>query len=557
MLQLSEQPSLHSWFSSGKSAQLRAKKVSRSTFHPKVAPSDHRCSSLSVSVPHTMSVRVSDTATNAHDPPASSQKKLKKRKRDDPDQEQVSSKKSKKSKKSEEHADTHNGDGLHNDEAVASRDDRERREKKERRKARKMAHSEATPDTAAVAAPAGDDGDAGSIPSTAIVEEEPQTVKKKKKRRAKETVEAQSTEPPLQNGINSDEDSKLPASSVLEADEIVSTEQVQPEDSPLPLSDQQGSYVFGFDFLESAEESCFYSTRISLCLPVPAISLQKASASMLSVHLSPLLLTYFPPARGIVVAFSDPVLSAKPSTTGANHGLPKPRQQETRREAGDTVMSLTHDEFGVCWVWMTATFLVFRPEQGDELHGWTNVTSEGFVGLVSYNYFQSSVGKSRLPQSWTWNGSTREKRKKGRKVKLSDDVESSQDPSQDPGNPPDPQQTLIDDSNLADSGGYFVDADGVKVAETLKFRVVDTEMVPTHERDKWSLQIDGTLLDQEAEDLVLEEERSKFDRLRDRGRSKMLDSDVQMSGGAALNREGSMVAAVSDVTPVLKHRTQY
>ncbi|ETI19937.1 hypothetical protein G647_08952 [Cladophialophora carrionii CBS 160.54] len=284
--------------------------------------------------------------------------------------------------------------------------------------------------------------------------------------------------------------------------------------------------------LESGDPSSFYSTRSSLYLPIPAVSLESSTSSLLATHLAPLILTYFPPAQGIVLGFSAPVLSAKPNS-GLNLPLLPPRSGDV--EALTEILAGTADEFGVCWAWLTVTFLVFRPQKGDELYGWTNVTSEGFVGLVSYNYFQTAVGKTRIPEGWKWNGPTREEaqgRKKGRKGRLRDEDGGDGPQEQDT---QETEATFVEESTsqipLGEDGGYFADADGAKIKSTLKFRVVDTEAVPAHDRNKWSLQIHGTLLDAEAEENVVQEERAKFERAQERSRSKSPGlSDVVMSG---------------------------
>jgi DNA-directed RNA polymerase I subunit RPA43 len=298
------------------------------------------------------------------------------------------------------------------------------------------------------------------------------------------------------------------------------------------------------DLLESADPTCFYSTRISLYVSIPAVSLETAGPSVLATHLAPLILTYFPPAKGIVLAFSDPVLSAKPGSA-INIPLISPQTGVVQSE-GD-VLARTADELGVSWVWLTVTLLVFRPERGDELYGWTNVTSEGFVGLVSYNYFQTAVGSSRIPEDWKWNGPTRQdlkrNKKKGRKGKLGGDDQKIQGQAE-----TGDEQPYTPYAQVGNDLGIFTDGNGIKIDGTLQFRVVDTEVVPAHDRHKWSLQIDGTLLDDEAEKRALSEDRAKFERSQQRSQSQTPGDgmiDTLMSGARGLSREGSAVSRIS------------
>lgn len=296
--------------------------------------------------------------------------------------------------------------------------------------------------------------------------------------------------------------------------------------------------------LESADPTSFYSTRISLYVSIPAIALETASSSVLATHLAPLILTYFPPAKGIVLGFADPVLSAKPSSV---INVPLISPQTGAVESDEDVLARTADDFGVSWVWLTVTLLLFRPERGDELYGWTNVTSEGFVGLVSYNYFQTAVGGNRIPKEWKWNGPTREdmkrNKKKGRKGKLGGNDQDAQDRDE-----PGDEERSTQYSHAGNDLGNFTDGNGSTIDGTLQFRVVDTEVVPGHDRHRWSLQIDGTLLDDEAEKRALSEDRAKFERGQQRSQSQTPGDgiiDTLMSGARGVSREGSAMSRTS------------
>lgn len=300
------------------------------------------------------------------------------------------------------------------------------------------------------------------------------------------------------------------------------------------------------DLLESSDPSSFYSTRLSLYVSIPAISLESASSSILAAHLAPLLLTYFPPAKGIVLGFSDPVLSAKPDTS-VNLPLIVPDSAEVR--PGAEVLARTADEFGVCWTWLTVTLLTFRPERGDELYGWTNVSSEGFIGLVSYNYFQSAIGQNRIPQQWQWNGPHKNQgreRRKGRKARLRDEDGTSKGQDIDMVDEEFQSQDAAGPTYSTDEVGLFTDGDGNKVPSTLTYRVLDTEVVPGHDRHGWSLQIDGTLLSRDAEHKALEEDRLKFERIQQSGaRPEISAGGAFMTGARGLSREGSVMSRLS------------
>ncbi|EXJ70678.1 uncharacterized protein A1O5_05668 [Cladophialophora psammophila CBS 110553] len=411
-----------------------------------------------------------------------------------------------------------------------------------------------------------------------------ETSKKKKKQRTEDVTESparvakQSTEKKdkKRKKQKSKDRGDAAAGTVGEAEEAPAPQDIELADADTAEEDKEpdietDTVEDGFEavheehdqlnLLESEDPCSFYSTRLSLYLSIPAVSLEASSSSVLAVHLAPLLLTYFPPAQGIVLGFSDPVLSAKPDS---DINLPLLPPQNGEMEPQAEVLAVTADELGVCWVWLTATFLVFRPERGDELYGWTNVTSEGFVGLVSYNYFQTAIGKARIPAEWKWNGPSREQvqknRKKGRKGRLRD--EKGLDDGEEHSTLETATTTVETPSSqalLAEGGGYFADASGTKITSTLKFRVANTEIVPAHDRHKWSLQIDGTLLDDEAERKVLEEERAKFERAQESGRLKSPGEEMVVMSGAlrrSPSREGSVGSRISGHTPA-RHRVTY
>lgn len=295
----------------------------------------------------------------------------------------------------------------------------------------------------------------------------------------------------------------------------------------------------GSNQLQYPLPSSFHSTRMSLYLPTPPIGLDKAVAAMLTLHVTPLLLTYFPPAGGVILSIHDPVLSATPQDSlnqallpPSGHSIPKTSTQAFPRVG---------DELGACWAWLTVTFLVYSPQPGDKLEGWTNAMSEGFIGLVCYNYFQTSIAKSRIPKTWSWSGPTREtrQRKTPKKGRLNDDTDG---PSQD--SHFDSQETIIvrDDDAIDGTAGIFRDSEGVKIPEQLQFQVVDLEMIPAQERGQLALQVEGTLLGKEEEAKLRGEERERFEIKLRRLSGKAAGSGTPlMSGGLATHSRASSV----------------
>jgi DNA-directed RNA polymerase I subunit RPA43 len=291
------------------------------------------------------------------------------------------------------------------------------------------------------------------------------------------------------------------------------------------------------DQLQSSTPSSFHTKRMSLYLPIPPIGLDKALAAMLTLHVTPLLLTYFPPASGVILSVHDPVLSATPQTT-LNQPLLPPYGSGGPKDPSHAFPKVG-DEFGSCWAWLTVNFLVYSPQHGDGLAGWTNAMSEGFVGLVCYNYFQTSIAKSRIPKNWSWSGPTREtrQRKTPRKGKLNDGEGPSQESQYDS------QETVVarEDDAIDGTAGTFLDEDGLKIPDCLQFRVVDLEMIPAQERGQLALQVEGTLLSEEEETRARQEEQERFETRTGklRVRSRTPGTPVMSGGLATHSRAGS------------------
>lgn len=254
-------------------------------------------------------------------------------------------------------------------------------------------------------------------------------------------------------------------------------------------------------------------TTATLYLPLAPISISSTHAlqSVLAEHISPLLLTYYPPLKGIVLAYSHASISSTPpSSTPRNSSDPNPKPLTMARSA---------DEYGVLYVYLTATFLVFRPQRGQTLEGWVNVQSEGFLGAVVLNLFSVGIERKRLPTSWTWvpPGEDGESSESAAKDATTDDESGAN------AVPPtfDAEKELFQPAALADdeldiegeaeeeeaASGHFQSVSGYKVRGNVKFRVVDIDIIPGSERNRGFLSIEGTMLTVEEEEALLAAER--------------------------------------------------
>lgn len=260
-------------------------------------------------------------------------------------------------------------------------------------------------------------------------------------------------------------------------------------------------------------ESPFSLATATLYLPLSPISISPthALASLLAEHLSPLLLTYYPPLKGIVMAYSNASISSYPPSS--------PSRQSSDPNPQPLTLAKSADEYGVLYVYLTATFLVFRPRRGQTLEGWVNVQSEGFLGAVVFNLFSVGIERKRLPTNWRWVPPGEEDddgTSSAAKDTTTDD--ESGGPRVSPGFDPATEQfqpaALAADELDIDgededeaASGDFQSVSGHRVRGNVRFRVVDIDVIPGSERDRGFLSIEGTMLSAEEEEKLMQAER--------------------------------------------------
>ncbi|KAF2454623.1 hypothetical protein BDY21DRAFT_352295 [Lineolata rhizophorae] len=219
----------------------------------------------------------------------------------------------------------------------------------------------------------------------------------------------------------------------------------------------------------AAPDSPFMLQTTSMYLPLSPITLSDPIDGIRAEHLSPLLLTYSPMLKGIVLSYGNIRLSEQP---------------HSGQKEGEQVLARCVGEYGPCFVWVTVDFLLIKPRRGLTVEGWVNLQNESHLGLVCWNFFNVSVDRKRLPQSWKW-------------------VE--------PG--------LAGHQNRASNGGtnheevengYFVDGKGRKVEGFIQFRLRDFETVPSIESGTEFVSLEGTLIsDEEERELAVRELQKK------------------------------------------------
>ncbi|KAL5114696.1 hypothetical protein ACEQ8H_007430 [Pleosporales sp. CAS-2024a] len=201
--------------------------------------------------------------------------------------------------------------------------------------------------------------------------------------------------------------------------------------------------------------SLLHIERISQYVSLSPASLNHALPALCASIFSPLLLSYFAPARGIVLAYENVLLSSR---------VPSPCASETNTAPEPLVLKHI-DEYTTPFLWATASFLVFRPRRHASISARITHQSKTHITLSYLNTFPVSVTRDYLPDQWSWHQTCSGLVKKGW------------------------------DGRLSDEGGHWVDREGAKVEGELEVRIRDWDgRMDARGRGKGFLRIEGTML---------------------------------------------------------------
>ncbi|KAF2279803.1 uncharacterized protein EI97DRAFT_430817 [Westerdykella ornata] len=176
---------------------------------------------------------------------------------------------------------------------------------------------------------------------------------------------------------------------------------------------------------DSDADSLFRLERISQWISLPPASLSNPLPALCASFFSPLLLTYYPPAGGIVLAWQDIELSDEPPTPQPQHPKPsasrKTSQRASKRAAADAESGISEsegedgeeeqekplllkvvDEYSAPFVWATATLLVFRPRKNAWVEAHLTTQTATHITLSYLNAFSISVLRNHMPRDWSW-----------------------------------------------------------------------------------------------------------------------------------------------------------
>lgn len=271
-------------------------------------------------------------------------------------------------------------------------------------------------------------------------------------------------------------------------------------------------------------ESPFVLKTASLYVPLSPISISKSTAlsSLLAEHLSPLLLSYYAPFEGVILAYDNAVITSDlPSRIPKVKPQPEPNADEDTIDPSILALAKSAGEYGVLYLYITARFLVFAPQRHQEITAWMNVQSEGFVGAVAYNLFSVGIEQKRIPEDWIWvapgesmsTNTLKTTTSSVEKLKDADDDTEANNNEEEDVAMQDVEATAEElETPLPPTGHFISKSTGAPIPLTLTLRIVDIEIVPGADRDKGFLSLEATLLSRSDEAILRETERAQFER---------------------------------------------
>ncbi|CAH2350645.1 DNA-directed RNA polymerase I subunit Rpa43p [[Candida] railenensis] len=209
---------------------------------------------------------------------------------------------------------------------------------------------------------------------------------------------------------------------------------------------------------------CFQKFTTSLYVSLAPCHVNNPINGIKSQHLDPLIMNYFPKARGVVLAYS-------------NIKIGEDNQSVDSQDSPITVGRISESSPFV-FLWITVDFLIWSPQVGDVIEGNSYMQTASHIGLLIHDTFNASIKKFNIPQNWSFipNQEDEYTEEAAEVENLVDGVADKEGSS------------AVAEGNKFKSFGYWVDENEVKIEGKLKFTIKSI-----HSTGK-VVSVEGTLL---------------------------------------------------------------
>ncbi|KAH3666230.1 hypothetical protein OGAPHI_004419 [Ogataea philodendri] len=139
---------------------------------------------------------------------------------------------------------------------------------------------------------------------------------------------------------------------------------------------------------ETGLSKCFHKVKSRLYLSLAPCHINSPIDGIKQQHLDPMLMTYVPFAKGVLLGYFNVQLSS---------------ENVIEEEDGtETAVAKISNDNPFAFLWCTADLLVWRPQIGDVVEGWSYMQSQSHIGLLINDTFNATIKKGGIPPGWRY-----------------------------------------------------------------------------------------------------------------------------------------------------------
>lgn len=141
---------------------------------------------------------------------------------------------------------------------------------------------------------------------------------------------------------------------------------------------------------EDGLSQCYKTVSTTLYVSLAPVHLQNPISGIKQQHLDPLIMTYFPKGKGVVVAYSNIKFLEDNNDENEDDDESSHRLAKIDGSSPFTFM------------WISVDFLCWCPQVGDVLEGDVYMQTPSHIGLLINDTFNASIKKYNIPTSWAF-----------------------------------------------------------------------------------------------------------------------------------------------------------
>lgn len=212
---------------------------------------------------------------------------------------------------------------------------------------------------------------------------------------------------------------------------------------------------------------CFHKVTATMHVSLAPMYSTTPAIGIKSQHLDPLLMTWYSPVGGIVLAYENLRL------LGQDENSFYDKEEENDSSNSYTKVAKVIHESPFAFSWIAVDFLVWKPQQEDRVEGIINLQAPSHISLLIHDVFHASIRRESLPDDWEFvYHEADEAYYEGEEetANVVDSVVESMDKDGDKKKDNKEGEDKNDEKNTASKSiGYWVDGNGEKIVENIKF----------------------------------------------------------------------------------------